>query len=82
MPRGRRLTASQVGQYAFCAHAWWLNAIERREPDDLGDLIAGAAAHERHGWQVSISRGINRAALVLLGAALVVLLLWGIGQLG
>ena len=81
MPKSRRLTASQVGQYAYCAHAWWLNAVERREPDDPSDLIAGAAAHERHGWQVSISRGINRLALVLLGAALVALVLWGVSQL-
>ena len=80
-PRGRRVTASQVGQYAYCARAWWLNAIEGVAPTDLGAFSAGTAAHERHGWRVSLSRGLGRLALILLGLALLALLVWGAGPL-
>jgi hypothetical protein len=79
-PRTRRLSASQVGQYAFCAHAWWLAAVEGLEPDDLTPLEQGTHAHERHGWQVSISRGIRRLALVLMGLAGLALALWALFQ--
>ena len=80
-PRGRRITASQVGQYAYCAHAWWLSAVERRAPTDLKAISAGTTAHERHGWRVSLGRGLNRLALILLGLALLALLIAGAGPL-
>ena len=80
-PRGRRVTASQIGQYAYCAHAWWLSAVEGHEPTDLGAISAGTTAHERHGWHVSLSRGLGRLALILLGLALLALLIWGAGPL-
>ena len=80
-PRGRRITASQIGQYAYCARAWWLGTIEKREPDNFRAVDAGTVAHERHGWQVSLSRGFIRFAFVLLAVALLALLIWiGLGR--
>jgi hypothetical protein len=76
-PRGRRVSASQVGQYAYCAHAWWLAVIEKREPADLDALERGTRAHERHGWQVSLARGFLRLALWMLAGAVLALLAWG-----
>ena len=80
-PRSRRVTASQVGQYTYCARAWWLAAIEKREPADLAALDAGARAHERHGRQVSLAQGSKKLALVLLCAALLLLVVWAIAAL-
>ena len=80
-PRGKRVTASQVGLYAYCALAWWLSVVEKHEPADMGAFVRGTRVHERHGWQVSIARGFRRLALGLLGAAAVALLAWGIASL-
>jgi hypothetical protein len=78
MARGRRVTASQVGQYAFCAHAWWLAAIEKREPAYQARLDAGQIAHERHGWDVTLARAGTRLALLLAAAAALALAAWAI----
>ena len=76
-PRGRRITASQVGQYAYCAHAWWLEIIKGHQPTDLEAIETGTSAHEHHGWQVSLARASHKLALTLLGVAILSLLVWG-----
>lgn len=75
-PRGRRVTASQVGQYAYCARAWWLGAIEGHVPAELEGLDRGIRVHERHGWHVSLSRLIRHMALLILAAAAISALAW------
>ena len=80
-PRGRRVTASQVGLYTFCAHAWWLCVVEKYKPADMGAFARGTRVHQRHGWQVALARGARRVALVLMGAAIVVLFVWGLVSL-
>ena len=80
-PRGKRVTASQVGLYAYCARAWWLSVVEKFKPADMGAFVKGTRVHERHGWQVSMARGVRRLALALLGTAAVALLVWGITSL-
>jgi hypothetical protein len=77
-PRTRRVTASQVGQYAFCARAWWLGSVEKREPAHQARLEAGLATHERHGWGVTLARLGKRLALILVGAAALALAAWAI----
>ena len=80
-PRTRRVTASQVGQYAFCARAWWLATIEKREPVHQARLDAGQTAHERHGWDVTLARTSKRLALVLVSAATLALVAWAVTNL-
>jgi hypothetical protein len=75
-PRARRVTASQVGQYAFCARAWWLGTVEKREPAHQARLDAGQVTHERHGWNVALARTGSRLALLLAGAAVLALVAW------
>jgi hypothetical protein len=77
-PRTRRVTASQVGQYAFCARAWWLGTVEKREPAHQARLDAGQVAHERHSWNVALARLGRRLALILVGAAVLALAAWAI----
>jgi hypothetical protein len=47
----------------------------------MGAFVKGTRVHERHGWQVSVARGVRRLALALLGIAAVALLVWGITSL-
>ena len=74
----RIIRASEVGQYAFCAHAWWLGSIQGL-PSTLGKRMAeGETAHRRHGRSVRSAVTLARLAYFLLAlaalAALVALL--------
>jgi CRISPR/Cas system-associated exonuclease Cas4 (RecB family) len=77
-PRTRRVTASQVGQYAFCARAWWLATVEKREPAHQARLEIGQVVHERHGWDVTLARTGRRLAIVLALACVLALAAWAI----
>jgi hypothetical protein len=55
-----------------------LAAIEKHEPENPALLDAGARMHERHGWEVTLSRGTGRIALAFSGIALLVLLAWAL----
>ena len=79
--RGRRVTASEIGKYAYCARAWWLGVVEKLEPTNFQAMDEGTAAHERHGWQVVLARGLGRLAFIFLGIAILSLLIWGIAGL-
>jgi hypothetical protein len=80
-PRTRRVTASQVGQYTFCAQAWWLATVEKHEPAHQARLDAGQVAHERHGWNIALARISKRLALILIGAAILALAAWAVTHL-
>jgi CRISPR/Cas system-associated exonuclease Cas4 (RecB family) len=77
-PRSKRVSASQVGQYAYCARAWWLAVVEKREPVSPALLDAGTRMHERHGWEVSLARGTSRLALALSALAALALTAWAL----
>lgn len=79
------VTASEVATYAYCAKAWHLRYVLRREPSGQASAHeqAGVVAHEIHGLRVKRLAWLERRALILvvglslLGAALVALaLLW------
>lgn len=79
------VTASEVANYAYCAKAWHLRYVLRREPSGqaAAHQQAGVVSHEIHGTRVKTLAWLERCApilvigLSLLGAALVVLaLLW------
>lgn len=76
-PRAKRLSASEVGQYAFCPRAWWLGSVEGKQALDYGALESGVRAHERHGWRVGLARAAFKLAIWMLVAAGAALLLWG-----
>jgi hypothetical protein len=76
--RNKRVTASEVGQYAYCARSWWLSAVDGVAPVDPQLLAQGVRRHERHGWRVAMARVAHRLALWLLGGAALGLLGWGL----
>jgi hypothetical protein len=74
----RIIRASEIGQYDFCAKAWWLGSIEGVPPSNIRELQAGTAAHEQHGRQVqrASQMQITAFALVALGVLVLVLALF------
>lgn len=81
-PNERVISASQVGAYTYCAHAWWLGAVEGLPPDAPQRLSAGRAVHERHGRRAWLAEGLTRLAYVLLALAGLTGGLWLLSQLG
>jgi len=71
----RIIRASEIGQYDFCAKAWWLGSIEGVQPSNIRELQSGTAAHEQHGRQVRRASQMQAVALVLVGLGVVVLIL-------
>jgi hypothetical protein len=72
----RVLRASEIGSHTFCAHAWWLGSVQGAQPDNVKQLEEGWASHEHHGRQVTISRGLNRLAYLLLLLAALTGAIW------
>ncbi|PYS52196.1 MAG: hypothetical protein DMF68_02325 [Acidobacteria bacterium] len=77
------IRASEIGEYVFCARAWWLR-IEGHEPTSGHDAReAGERWHLKHGRTVASVRRLRRLAAysaflaVVLGVLL--LLLWWYG---
>jgi len=70
MPRERLpiIRASEVGEYVYCAHAWWLRRVAGIEPAGRERREHGTALHRRHGRAVAGSQ-----LLVTLGVALVLM---------
>ena len=73
--RDRIIRASEIGQYDFCAKAWWLGSIEGVSPSNIRELQAGTAAHEAHGQRVQRASQLQAAALVLVALGVIVLVL-------
>ncbi|MCU0492241.1 MAG: hypothetical protein MUD01_11665 [Chloroflexaceae bacterium] len=62
------IRASEVGEYVYCARAWWLRRVLGWQPAGAERRAAGTAMHQRHGRMV-------RASGLLLGVAALVLLI-------
>ncbi len=69
----RVIRASEIGQYAYCARAWWLSSVVGAPSANSAELGRGAAMHRRHGQRVWLSRALVIAAAALAGLALVIL---------
>jgi hypothetical protein len=67
-----------VGQYTYCARAWWLANVEKCEPENPALLDDGTRTHERHGWQVSLARGTSQLARATMGIAILALIAWAL----
>ena len=72
----RILRASELGQYSFCAKAWWLGSVEGVPSANVREMDAGASAHERHGQAVQLSSWLGRVGRVCLVLGLFVLVLF------
>jgi len=69
----RIIRASELGQYDFCAKAWWLGAVEGVPPDNAAELQAGTRWHAEHGRVVSRAGRVQQAAIVLVAIGVILL---------
>jgi hypothetical protein len=67
------ITASEVGEFVFCAKAWQLKRAGAVADDT--HLNAGQIFHARHGAHLALSWRLRRAGLVLAGMACLLLLI-------
>jgi CRISPR/Cas system-associated exonuclease Cas4 (RecB family) len=79
MSRERRpiIRASEVGEYVYCARAWWLRRVVGLEPSGHERRELGTALHRRHGRAVAGSQALVIAGAALALAALLLILLSG-----
>jgi hypothetical protein len=73
MPRYRR--ASELGAFAYCRRAWWLQHGLGLPPGNAQARARGERAHAAFGGDLRRSTSLQRLALVLLIAAALVLVL-------
>lgn len=72
----RFISASELGEYAYCRRAWWLRAVRGVTTEQQGRRFArGTTAHRRHGWTLWWSRALGMVAGLLVVAA-IALLAW------
>lgn len=76
------IRASEVGEYIFCARAWWLKT-EGHEPTFGHEAReAGERWHRRHGRVVAMARRLKKLAAysaffaIILGVLLLLLWWW------
>lgn len=62
----RLIRASEVGEYVFCQHAWWLRVFEERRSTGASRLTEGTKRHRRHGQRVTASNILIAAAIIVL----------------
>jgi hypothetical protein len=71
------ITASEVGEFVFCAKAWQLK--RDGAVADSPHLASGVAFHSWHGSRLALDSRLHRLGVALIGAAcllLVGLLAW------
>jgi len=73
---GRVIRASEIGQYVYCAHAWWLGSVQGLPSAHQQEMTAGETAHLRHGRRVRASLGLSRLAYGVLLLAAMVAVVW------
>ena len=79
----RVIRASEIGQYTYCARAWWLEQIQGLESTNVREMAHGEQAHAAHGELVAGYHRTRRLAymLLLLAALIGALLLVQLGIL-
>ena len=74
-PKRRILRASEIGQYSYCAQAWWRSSVLGISSSNIEALARGEAHHQVHGRGVQLAGLLRWAALALAILAIVVFLL-------
>ena len=69
---GRVIRASEIGQYVYCARAWWLGSVLGYESANVQAIESGLAAHQAHGRAVESYHRRYRLAIALFALAFIV----------
>ena len=68
------IRASEVGEFVYCARAWWLRRVAGLEPAGRARREHGSMLHQRHGRAVAGSRALLVLAVALAVGALLLML--------
>lgn len=72
--RDRRIIrASEIGQYAYCARAWWLSNIKGVPSANTRELAQGEVLHQRHGRLIWTAGALRLAAILLVAVAILLM---------
>ena len=73
------IRASEVGTYVFCQRAWWYQ-LQGYETTNVDELAGGDQIHAHHGRMVMVSGCVRLVAYALLLGALILFLIYLIGE--
>jgi hypothetical protein len=68
----RIIRASEIGQYAYCARAWWLGSVKGVPSANTRELARGTDAHRQHGHRVWLADALRVLAALLVLAVIVI----------
>ena len=70
--------ASEIGHYAYCARAWWLQRVKGFSTDNVEALARGTALHSAHGHAVARTYRWRLWAFALFGITMlcIVVVVW------
>ncbi len=71
----RVIRASEIGEYLYCHRAWWLHRVQGLESANAPVMAEGVEAHAGHGRLVGAAAALRGVALLLFGAAVLVLVI-------
>jgi hypothetical protein len=63
------ISASELGQHAFCARSWWLGRAKGYPSAHRQEMAEGQVAHQAHGRGVVRYQRLRRLGYVLLAVA-------------
>lgn len=67
------LRASEVGQYVYCARAWWLGQVKGYRPTNEAAMQQGSQQHEAHGRAVAGYHRLRQVGWVLLAVGVLII---------
>ncbi|HEY65723.1 MAG TPA: hypothetical protein G4O02_14250 [Caldilineae bacterium] len=67
------IRASEIGTYAYCARAWWLQAVRGVSSRNIPAQQRGVRYHARHGRDVARAHRLYTLGLILLSLGLLLL---------
>ena len=69
----RIIRASEIGQYKYCARAWWLGSVMNVQSANVREMAQGEAMHKQHGQTVWWAGALRVLAVLLVVAAVLAL---------
>jgi len=77
-PEAPLLRASEIGQYVYCARAWWLGQVKGVPSAHREEMAAGKFSHLLHGKAITQARRWRAVAwgFSLAAALMGLLLIW------
>ena len=70
------IRASEIGQYAYCARAWWLARVRGVSPANVAEMKAGTEHHRRRAHSVQRLRRARWIVVMLFLVAAALACSW------